>query len=80
MLRKLLLSSIAGLTVSMLTLPAQAAPASNATSLRTATDRSSSVEQVHYYRRHHRYFRHYYYQTPGYFYGHRHHHRYWRHY
>jgi hypothetical protein len=55
MLRKLLLSSIAGLTVSMLTLPAQAAPASNATSLRTATDRSSSVEHRH----HHRYWRHY---------------------
>jgi hypothetical protein len=78
MLRKLLLSSVAGLTVSMLTLPVQAAPAANA-SLRTAADRSSSVEQVHYYRRHHRYFRHYYYQTPGYIYGHRHHHRYWRH-
>ena len=77
MLRRLLLPSIAGLAVSMLTLPVQAAPASDATSLRTAAG-SASVEQAHYYRRHHRYYR-YYYDTPGYFYGHRHHHRYWRH-
>jgi hypothetical protein len=83
MLRKLLLPSIAGLAVSMLTLPLQAAPASNATSLRATAGESSSVEQVHYYRRHHRYSR-YYYRSPGvYFYtGHHHHHRhhrYWRH-
>ena len=77
MLRKLLLPSIVGLAVSMLTLPVQAAPASNATSMRTAAG-SSGVEQAHYYRRHHRYYR-YDYGTPGYFYGHRHHHRYWRH-
>jgi hypothetical protein len=77
MMRKLLLPSIAGLAVSMLTLPLQAAPVSNATSLRTIVGESSSVEQAHYYRRHYRYFRHYY--RPGiYFYGHRHH-RYWRH-
>jgi hypothetical protein len=76
MLRKLLLPSIAGLAVSMLTLPLQAAPASNATSLRTATGAATSVEQAHYYRRHHRY---YYYGSPRFeFYRHRHH-RYWRH-
>jgi hypothetical protein len=78
MLRKLLLPSIAGLAVSMLTLPLQAAPASNATSLRTATGAATSVEQAHYYRRHHRYYR-YYYGSPRFeFYRHRHH-RYWRH-
>jgi len=79
MLRKLLLPSIAGLAVSMLTLPLQAAPASIATSLTTAVGRSSGVEQAHYYRRHHHYYRHYYYGTPGYYYRHHHHHRYWRH-
>jgi len=79
MLRKLLLPSIAGLAVSMLTLPLQAAPASNATGLRTAADGPSSVEQAHYYRRHHRYYRYYYYRTPGYYYRHHHRHRYWRH-
>jgi hypothetical protein len=78
MLRKLLLPSIAGLAVSMLTLPVQAAPASNATSLRTATDRSFSVDQVHYYRRDHRYFRHYY-ESPRFDYYRHRHHRYWRH-
>ena len=78
MLRKLLLPSIIGLAVSMLTLPLQAAPASNVTSLRTTAGASSVVDQAHYYRRHHRYFR-YYYGTPRvYFYGRRHH-RYWRH-
>jgi hypothetical protein len=78
MLRKLLLPSIAGLAVSMLTLPLQAAPASNATSLRTAAGAASSAEQAHYYRRHHRYYR-YYYESPRFdVYRHRHH-RYWRH-
>jgi len=76
MLRKLLLPSVAGLAVSMLTLPLQAAPASNATGLRTAADRPSSAEQAHYYRRYHRYYR-YYYGSPRYFYRHRHHHRYY---
>ena len=75
MLRKLLLPSIAGLAVSMLTLPLQAAPASNATGLRPATGAASSVEQAHYYRRHYRH----YYESPRFeFYRHRHH-RYWRH-
>ena len=79
MLRKLLLPSIAGLAVSTLTLPLQAAPAPNATSLSTTVDQSS-VEQAHYYRRHHRYYR-YYYRPDVYFYsGHRYrHHRHWRH-
>ena len=76
MLRKLLLPSVAGLAVSMLPLPLQAAPASNATGLRTAADGPSSVEQAHYYRRYHRNYR-YYYGSPRYFYRHRHHRYYW---
>jgi hypothetical protein len=76
MLRKLLLPSIAGLAVSMLTLPLQAAPASNATGLRTAVGEPSGVEQAHYYRRYHRGYR-YYYRSPRYFYRHRHHRYYW---
>ena len=79
MLRKLLLPSIAGLAVSLLTLPVQAAPASNATSLRTAADATSNVEQAHYYQRHHRYYRHYYYGSPRFDYYRHRHHRYWRH-
>jgi len=57
MLRKLRLPNIAGLAVSMLTLPLQAAPASNATGLRTAAGESSCAEQAHYFRRYHRGYR-----------------------
>ena len=76
MLKKFLLPSTAGLAFSVLTLtlplPLQAAPASNATSLKTTAVEASRVEQAHYYRRHYRYYR------APYFYHH-HHHRYWRH-
>lgn len=69
---QMLLPSIAGLAFSMLTLPLQAATASNATSLRTTAGEASAVEQAHYYRRYYRYYR------APYFYR-RHHYRYWRH-
>jgi len=72
-----LLPSIVGLAFSVLTLPLQAAPASNATSLRTAAGEASAVVQAHYYRRHYRYYR--YYRAPDVYFYHRHHHRYWRH-
>jgi hypothetical protein len=72
--KKNLLASVAGLAFSMLTQPLQAAPASDATSLRTTAGEAAAVEQAHYYRRHYRYYR--YYRAP-YFYR-RHHYRYWR--
>ena len=57
MLRKLRPPNIAGLAVSMLTLPLQASAASNATGLRTAAGVSSGAEQAHYFRRYHRGYR-----------------------
>ena len=65
--KRSLLPSIVGLAFSVLTLPLQAAPASNATSLRTAAGEASAVEQAHYYR------------APDVYFYHRRHHRYWRH-
>ena len=69
MLIKLPLPGIAGVALSMLTLPLQAAPAPSAMNLRATASEPSTLEQVHYYRRHYRYYRPYFY----------HRHRYWRH-
>jgi hypothetical protein len=75
MLRKLLLPSITDLAVSVLTLPLQTAPASNATGLSPAAGEPWGAEPAHYFRRYHRAYR--YYRSPRYFYRHRHHRYYW---